>query len=518
MNSVFRYGEDQLTPGIAIRIANGQTKGIIDEKAKAKIQKTFNNVKHILSQDKPVYGVNTGFGVLCRSIISKEDAAALQYNLLKSHACGVGEPVKPFIAKLMMIIKVNSLAIGYSGTAYETLNRIIWHIENDIIPAVPIKGSVGASGDLAPLAHLFLPLIGLGRVFYKGKIVDTQSLFKELNIKPLKLHPKEGLALINGTQFMSAFGIYGLDRFYNCLEHADIISSITIEALKGSVKPFDETLHSLRPYAGSIYVAERIRNFLNGSEILRSHINCSKVQDPYSLRCIPQVHGAARNAFLHFKEILTTEINSVTDNPVIIDKDNVVSGGNFHGELIAMPADYAALAASEVGNISDRRSYLLLSGDEKELPKMLMDNVGINSGFMISQYVSAALASENKTLVFPASADSIPTSLGQEDHVSMGSISMRKFNTILDNLEYILSIEMLLAAQGLEFRKPLKSSKVLEQCHALIREKIDFAKEDRIFSEDIEKSKSILKSRVLLDIVNNALNIKQEDAEMFSLF
>ncbi len=518
MKNIFKHGQDRLTPGAAVDIAKGKIKGIIDKQARKNIEKNFGYIKHILSKDKPVYGVNTGFGVLCSSIISKEDAAKLQYNLLKSHASGVGEAVDLFVAKLMMIIKVHSLALGYSGVSLDTLERIIWHIDNDIIPIVPSKGSVGASGDLAPLAHLFLPLIGLGEVVFEGKQYKTQEILNRFNKKPLELHPKEGLALINGTQFMSAFGVFGLDRFYNCLEHADIISAVTIEALKGSIKPFDSKLHALRPYSGNMYVAKRIYSLLENSEIVRSHINCNKVQDPYSLRCIPQVHGAARNAFLHFKEILTTELNSVTDNPVIIDKDTVISGGNFHGEPIAMPADYAALAASETGSISDRRAYLLLAGDSEELPKMLMENVGINSGFMISQYVSAALASENKSLSFPASADSIPTSLGQEDHVSMGSIAMRKFNAVLDNLEHILSIEMMLASQGLEFRRPLKSTKVVEACHAHIRKKIDFTKEDRIFSFDIEKSRQIIKSRALLDIVDDTLNIESKEKEQFGIY
>ncbi len=517
MNKTFKYAEDRLTPSIAISIAKGKIKGILTDSIKEKIVQSSKSVEHILDKGKPIYGINTGFGVLCKSIISKQNAQKLQYNLLRSHACGVGTPAPPLIAKLMLINKVQSLSYGYSGISLKTLERIIWHIDNDIIPVVPQLGSVGASGDLAPLAHLFLPLIGEGSVYYDNKNYEASKVLNKFGLKPLTLHPKEGLALINGTQFMSAFGVYGIDRFQNCLEHADIISAVTIEALKGSIKPFDYRLHDLRPYRGSKFVAKKVFNLLRDSEIVRSHANCSKVQDPYSLRCIPQVHGAAWEAFLHYRDILTTELNSVTDNPVIINKDTVISGGNFHGEPIALPTDYASLAASEIGNISDRRIYLLLKGDD-ELPKMLLPDVGINSGFMIPQYVSAALASENKGLTFPASADSIPTSLGQEDHVSMGSIAVRKFNTIIDNLEYILSIELLLSFQGLEFRRPLRSTNPIEEIFQYVRETIPFADKDRIFSTDINKAKELLKTRKIVEIVDNYLNLEEYEKKLFGVY
>lgn len=514
----FIYGKDKLTAGLAIDIAQGKIGGVLNENSQKRIKKSFENVSKILQKDEAVYGINTGFGPLCRKKISKKDTAALQYNLLKSHACGVGEPVNPLITKLMMIAKVHSLAFGYSGVSLETIKRIMWHIENDIIPIVPSKGSVGASGDLAPLAHLFLPLIGLGKVRKDDKIYDTKEILEKYNLKPLHLHPKEGLALINGTQFMSAHAVYGIHKFANCLDNSDIISAITIEALKASIKPFHKELHKLRNYPGCAYVAQRVGLMLENSEIVRSHIHCNKVQDPYSLRCIPQVAGSARNAFLHLKEILEIELNSVTDNPVIINENLVISGGNFHGEPIALPIDYAKLAASELGNISDRRIYLLLGGDEEGLPKMLLKNVGINSGFMITQYVSAALASENKTLCYPASADSIPTSLGQEDHVSMGSIAARKFNEVLDNTETILSIELLVSLQALEFRRPLKSSEVVEKIYKYVREKIDFAKEDRIFSDDIKKAKEIVASGKLVEIFNSSIYINDKLKSKFSTY
>ena len=513
--TVFRYGLDRLTVGKLLKIARNPKSAVLTNDARRKVKRSFEYIGDILERGDPVYGVNTGFGSLCRTVIPKEKTDELQVNLLKSHACGVGDPVDPFIVKMMLILKVHSLALGYSGVSLETVERIIWHTENDCLPYVPSKGSVGASGDLAPLAHLFLPLIGLGRVFYRGKLLETGKALQREGLKPIKLHPKEGLALINGTQFMSAHAAFGLYRFKRYLDFADVISAMTIEALKGSVKPFDPRLHTLRPYDGSVYVAQRIWSILKDSEIVRSHVNCNKVQDPYSLRCIPQIHGAAREAFLKLKSTLEVELNSVTDNPVIIDKDTVISGGNFHGEPLALPVDYAALAASEMSNVSDRRVYLLLAGDGDELPKMLLKNVGINSGFMITQYLTAALASENKGLSFPASADSIPTSLGQEDHVSMGSISVRKFNKILDNLSYVLAIELLLAAQALEFRRPLKSTETVEFLHDRVRERVSFAENDRVFSQDIEAVHELVEDDNLIGEINSQIEVDNALKEKF---
>jgi histidine ammonia-lyase len=337
-----------------------------------------------------------------------------------------------------------------------------------VIPVVPEKGSVGASGDLAPLAHLFLPLIGLGEVYDKGEKRRTGEVLPSYELSPVRLGPKEGLALINGTQFILAFAIKAVQRAHNCMEAADIIGAMSLEALTGTKAPFDERLHDLRPYTGNKLVAQRLRAILKDSEIMQSHVDCGRVQDPYSLRCMPQVHGASRNAWLHLKELTEIEADSVTDNPVVFGEDDTISGGNFHGQPLALPLDYACFAAAEIGNISDRRCYLLLEG-KWGLPMLLMKDVGLNSGFMIPQYTTAALVSENKTLCFPASADSIPTSLGQEDHVSMGSISARKVNTILDNLEHILAIELLTACQAIEFRRPHKSSPVLEFAHDYVR-------------------------------------------------
>jgi len=505
----FSFGEDKLTAGIAIAIANGRTKMKLTAATRKKVTSSWKIVQNIVEKGHPVYGINTGFGPLCTTKISKEETKILQTNILQSHSVGVGDSIDPEIAKLMMILKVHALAKGYSGIAETTLERIIWHIENDAIPVVPSQGSVGASGDLAPLSHLFLPLIGLGRVVYQGKIISTATLFKKSVLKPLELGPKEGLALINGTQFIAAHAVKVVEKLQSCLAQADIIGAMMIEGLQGSVKPFYNELHALRPFKGNMHVAKRIKRLLKGSEILEDHIDCERVQDPYSLRCIPQVHGASRTAWLHLKELLEVELNSVTDNPVIIDEELTISGGNFHGQPLAMALDYACLAASEIGNISDRRIYLALEGNSPGVPKLLMDDTGINSGYMILQYTAAALASENKGLCFPSSADSIPTSLGQEDHVSMGSIGGRKALQVIGNVEKILAIELLTAAQAFEFRKPMKSGVFLDEIHKEIRKKVAFAKKDRVFADDIEKGIEMIKNKAIIKVIERVKKEKK---------
>ncbi len=494
----FLYGEEELSCRIALGIARGTVQGQLSKAARKRVRDSRLVVENIVEKGEAVYGINTGFGPLCTTNISKEETKILQTNILKSHSVGVGKPIKKELAKLMLILKIHSLARGYSGIAEETLDRILWHIDNDAIPLVPSQGSVGASGDLAPLAHLFLPLIGLGKVLFENKIILTEELFEKTGLKPLELGPKEGLALINGTQFIAAHAIRVLEKLHNCLSHADIIGAMMIEGLQGSVKPFYNELHSLRPYKGNIHVAQRVKLLLKGSEIMENHIDCEKVQDPYSLRCIPQVHGASRNSWLHLKELVHIELNAVTDNPIIINEDLTISGGNFHGQPLAMALDYACLAASELGNISDRRIYLALEGNSPGVPKLLMEDTGINSGYMILQYTTAALASENKGLCFPSSADSIPTSMGQEDHVSMGSIAGRKALRVLGNLEKILAIELLTATQAFEYRKPLKSGILLEEVHKEVRKKVAFAKKDRVFADDIEQGIELVRNQTII--------------------
>lgn len=504
----FLYGEEELSCSIALGIASGSVQGQLSDTARNRVRKSKRVVEKIVEKGQAVYGINTGFGPLCTTNISKEETRILQTNILKSHSVGVGKPLTPELAKLMLILKIHALARGFSGIAEETLDRILWHIENNVIPIVPSQGSVGASGDLAPLAHLFLPLIGFGKVFYEDTTIETGELFRKTGLKPLELGPKEGLALINGTQFITAHAIKVLDKFHNCLTHADIIGAMMVEGLQGSIKPFYSELHGLRPFKGNIHVAERVKLLLKGSEIMEDHIDCERVQDPYSLRCIPQVHGASRNAWLHLKELVQIELNAVTDNPVIINEELTISGGNFHGQPLAMALDYACLAASELGNISDRRIYLALEGNPG-VPKLLMEDTGINSGYMILQYTTAALASENKGLCFPSSADSIPTSMGQEDHVSMGSIGARKALRVLGNLEKILAIELLTATQAFEFRKPLKSGILLDEVHKEVRKKVAFAKKDRVFADDIEQGIELVQKQTIIQRVHEVCKRKQ---------
>ncbi|MDO9552758.1 histidine ammonia-lyase [Rhodonellum sp.] len=519
----FHFGKDHLTSSIALGICRGESKGIITTESRDKIKASSLAVEKIVRKGKPVYGINTGFGPLCTTMISPEQTRKLQENLLKSHAVGLGEAIPIEISKLMLVLKAHALTQGFSGIQESTLDRILWHIENNIIPVVPKQGSVGASGDLAPLSHLFLPLIGLGKVHYKGEIISTSKLFQQLDLAPIHLGPKEGLALINGTQFMAAFGVMIVYRFYNILAHADITGAMMLEGLLGSIKPFSTELHQLRPYAGNQHVAQSILNLLHDSEIVHSHAACARVQDPYSLRCMPQVHGASRNAWLHLKQMIEIEINSVTDNPVVFDENHTISGGNFHGQPIAMPLDYACLAASEIGNISDRRIYLSLEGDTPGVPKLLLKETGLNSGFMIPQYTTAALASENKGLCFPSSADSIPTSLGQEDHVSMGSIGARKALQVIENVEKILGVELFCAAQAVDFHAPLKSGKIMTALYEHVRTKIHHVTEDQLMYEDMEIAIDIIRSGELLTLAKEVaaregLELETKWSEEFDRF
>lgn len=522
MNKLFHYGQDNLSVALVFDIANHKVKTTFSTETIARIHASQEAVAAIADGDKVVYGVNTGFGPLCTTIISREQTRKLQENILRSHSVGVGAAVPDDIVRFMLITKLHALSRGYSGIAFSTLERINWFLEMDYLPVVPCQGSVGASGDLAPLAHLFLPLIGLGKVTKDGVLLDPMEVLTKHGLAPISLGPKEGLALINGTQFILAYATMGVARLHKCLEVADIIGAMSLEGILGSASPFMEKIHQIRPYRGSVHVAHRLRKLLQGSEMVESHIDCGRVQDPYSIRCMPQVHGASRNAWLHLKELVEIELDSVTDNPIILSKDETISGGNFHGQPLALPLDYAALAAAELGNISDRRTYLLLEGDIEGLPKLLMRNTGINSGFMIPQYTSAALVSENKSLCFPASADSIPTSLGQEDHVSMGSISGRKLNQIIDNLENILAVELICAAQAFDYRKPMKSGPVLDACHEVIRARIDHAEEDRIFAEDILKAQHLIASGKLVETsyetaLKHLINLNGPHHELFSL-
>lgn len=495
------YGVDHFTLEDSIQILNHTHLARLSEQSREQILRSQKNVEHIVESGATVYGVSTGFGPLCDTFISKEDTRKLQENLLISHAVGVGNPIPKEISKLMLIAKLHALAKGYSGITLTTCERILWFLEQDVIPVVPEQGSVGASGDLAPLSHLFLPLIGEGKVWFKGEIKPTREVLNQFNLEPIELHAKEGLGLINGTQFILAHALYGLDKMSYLLDLADVIGTMSLEAYSGLKSPFMAELHEVRPYEGTKLVAQRIRKILEGSEIIDNN-DFPRVQDPYSLRCMPQVHGASRNAWMHLRDMAEIELNSVTDNPIVLDENTAISGGNFHGQPMAMVLDYATIAAAELGNISDRRQYLLLEG-KHGLPKLLTENSGLNSGFMIPQYTSAALVTENKTLCFPASADSVPTSLGQEDHVSMGSISGRKFNQVLGNVEKILAIELMYACQGLEFRRPLKTSPILEAVFSVVREVCPKLEDDRLIGKDINAIIELIQGEKLKNIISN---------------
>jgi len=432
--------------------------------------------------DKPIYGVNTGFGSLCNHSISEEDLSQLQANLIMSHACGTGDEVPHEIVKLMLLLKVQSLSYGNSGVQLITVQRLVDMYNKDILPIIYQQGSLGASGDLAPLAHLSLPLIGMGEVFYEDRVQPSSVVLEALGWEPIEMKSKEGLALLNGTQFMSAYGSWSVMKAYKFSYLADLIGTISLEAFDGRIEPFDALIHFARPHNGQIKTAERIREFLEGSELITREKE--HVQDPYSFRCMPQVHGASKQAIKHVSDVMMTEINSVTDNPnIFVDADKIISGGNFHGQPIAIPMDYLSIALHELGNISERRIYQLVCG-LRGLPAYLVAKPGLNSGFMIPQYTAASIVSQSKLLCTPASADSIVSSNGQEDHVSMGANGATKLYKIVENLERVLAIELMNAAQAIEFREE-KTSPFLQMILDSYREEVSFVEDDRYLHMDI---------------------------------
>ena len=436
--------------------------------------------------DRPLYGITTGFGSLYNVTIPLEDLSQLQHNLVMSHACGAGETVRPEIVKIMLFLKAQSLAYGHSGAQLVTVQRLIDMFNHDVLPVVYQQGSLGASGDLAPLAHLSLPLIGLGEVLYKGKVRPSAEVWKEMGWEPIRLQSKEGLALLNGTQFMSAHAVWAILNSIRLSKWADYIGAMSLDAYDGRIEPFLPLTHQLRPHRGQIKTGKRFIEILEGSEL----INRAKehVQDPYSFRCIPQVHGAVKDNIMYVESVIENEINSATDNPNIFpDEDMVISAGNFHGEPIAIPMDALSIAMSELASISERRTYQLIHG-LRGLPKYLVANPGLNSGFMIPQYTAASIVSQNKGLCWPASCDSIPSSQGQEDHVSMGSNSATKLVRIVDNVETVLAIELFNAAQALEFRRPAKSSPVIERIFKDYRKVVPFIDNDTCMQPLIAKS------------------------------
>jgi len=472
-------------------IISQQKRIALSEDAKINIQKCRSYLdKKMASNNTPIYGINTGFGSLCNVKISNKNLSKLQENLVKSHACGTGEEVPHEIVKIMLLLKIQSLSYGHSGVQLVTVDRLVDFFNNDILPIVYNQGSLGASGDLAPLAHLSLPLLGEGEVYYDGFRQPTKKVIEKMGWNPIVLQSKEGLALLNGTQFMSAYGCYVLLKAMKFSYLADVISAISLEGFDGRIEPFNELIHYVRPHKGQIVTAKRMSNLLEDSQIITQEK--SHVQDPYSFRCIPQVHGASKDAIDYVKKVFKTEINSVTDNPnIFVGEDVIISGGNFHGQPLAIALDFLAIALSELGSISERRTYQLISG-LRGLPPFLIDNPGLNSGLMIPQYTAASIASQNKQLATPASVDSIVSSNGQEDHVSMGANAATKCLRIMDNLERILAIELMNASQAIEFRRPLQSSNFIEMFLKSYRNEVPLVKEDRILHYDIENSVAFL--------------------------
>ena len=463
----------------------------LSEDAKARIQKCRDYLdKKMETQTTPIYGITTGFGSLCNHSISKEDLSTLQKNLVMSHACGTGEFVPKEIIRIMILLKVQSLSYGNSGVQVITVQRLIDFFNNDVLPVVYNQGSLGASGDLAPLANLMLPLLGLGEVHYKGEIVPAEVVMKEFGWEPITLQSKEGLALLNGTQFMSSYGTYVLLKAFRLSYLADLIGAVSLDAFDGRIEPFFDQVHQIRHHEGQIKTAERFRNLLKGSELIAREKK--HVQDPYSFRCIPQVHGASKDAIKYVASVFMNEINAVTDNPTIFpDEDLVISAGNFHGQPLAITLDFLAIAMAELGNISERRVYQLIGG-KRELPSFLVAEPGLNSGFMIPQYAAASIVSQSKQLCSPASVDSIESSQGQEDHVSMGANAATKALRVADNLERVLAIELFNAAQALDFRRPLKSSEAIEAFVAEYRKHVEFVKTDKVMYTEIAKSVNFL--------------------------
>jgi len=472
------------------RVSEIISKGIkleLGEEAKAAIVKCRKYLDSKMADaEHPVYGITTGFGSLCNVTIPEEDLSQLQYNLVISHACGTGDEVRPEIVKIMLLLKVQSLSYGHSGVQLITVQRLIDMFNNDIIPVVYQQGSLGASGDLAPLAHLCLPLLRLGKVRYKGEVRESSEVWDEFGWEEIKLQSKEGLALLNGTQFMAAHGVWSITQAERLSEWADRIAAISLEAFDGRIEPFFPQVHELRGHKGQIATAKRFLEMLEGSEIIKREK--AHVQDPYSFRCIPQVHGASKDGIAYVRQVIETEINSATDNPTVFpDEDLIISAGNFHGQPIAIPMDGLAISLSELASISERRIYRLISG-QRGLPNFLVANGGLNSGFMIPQYAAASIVSQNKGLCMPASVDSIPSSQDQEDHVSMGANAATKLVRVIENTERVLAIELMNAAQAIEFRRPLKSSEYIEKLLSEYRRHVPFIENDCYMHPLIQES------------------------------
>ncbi|MDN3647866.1 histidine ammonia-lyase [Reinekea marina] len=480
----------------------------LDKSCISGIERSAATVKKVIDENRVVYGINTGFGLLANTRIEPAELETLQRSIVLSHAAGIGEFMKPSTVRLLMVLKINSLARGFSGIRLEVIEALMALVNKEIYPCIPVKGSVGASGDLAPLAHMSAILLGEGEAHYQGKIIPAKQALEILGIEPIVLAPKEGLALLNGTQASTALAVQGLLAAENVLVAATVIGAMTVDAAKGSRAPFDDRIHQARGHQSQIDMALAYRKLLDHSPIEQSHEDCEKVQDPYSLRCQPQVMGACLTQIRNAADIILTEANAVSDNPLVFAEQNdILSGGNFHAEPIAMAADNLALAIAEIGALSERRMALMIDSQLSGLPPFLVNNGGVNSGFMIAQVTAAALASENKTYAHPASIDSLPTSANQEDHVSMATFAARRLGDMHENTVGILAVELLSACQGLDFRAPLTSSATLEKAKAVLRSEVPFYDKDRYFSPDIEKAAQLIREDALQSFVDNAIRI-----------
>ena len=491
--NTYSIGSDRLSLSVIQQILEESQHLILSEKAETAVIKCrdFLDVK-LSDSSAPVYGINTGFGYLQNVIVPDDKLTQLQHNLLLSHACGTGDLVPSEIVKLMLLLKIQSLSYGHSGVSIKTIERLIYMFNNNILPVIYTQGSLGASGDLAPLAHLALPLIGEGEVWVDGIRTSVSAWYEKTGMQALQLQSKEGLALINGTQFMAAYGIHIILKSLRLSDLADRIGALSADVFDCRIDAFKSLSHHIRPHAGQKRTAEKLFSLLSGSELIVR--GGKQVQDPYSFRCMPQVHGASKDAIAYAETVFDTEINSVTDNPNIFpDEDEIISAGNFHGQPLALAFDFLCIALAELGSISERRTFQLISG-QRGLPNFLVKNAGLNSGLMIPQYTAASIASENKQLATPSSVDSIVSSNGQEDHVSMGANGATKCLRVVNNLERILAIELLTAAQGLEFRRPMNTSPELENMVAGFREKVSFQEDDHLLASDIEGAISFLQT------------------------
>ena len=505
MNDIFINGQD-LTLEQVIMVARQNYKVNLDEKAKERVLKSRRIVDEIVKNNKVVYGITTGFGKFSSVSISREDSKTLQRNLILSHSCGAGNKLPIEAVRAIMLLRANALAKGFSGIRLKTLETLIEMINKGVHPIIPEKGSLGASGDLAPLAHMVLPMIGEGEAEFNGKVMSGLEAMKLAEIPVVELVAKEGLALINGTQVMTAIGALAIYDSIELIKISDIASALTIEALRGIKDAFDPRLHIIRPHNGQITTAQNILNLTNGSNLV-SRQGELRVQDPYSLRCIPQVHGASKDAVRYVEQQVLVEMNSVTDNPIVLENGDVISGGNFHGQPMALSFDFLGIAIAELANISERRVEKLINNQIEDLPAFLIQNGGLNSGFMITQYAAASLVSENKILAHPASVDSIPSSANQEDHVSMGTIAARKSREILENTKRVLATELMAACQAIDFRKDFKLGIGTSVAYKTIRELIKFIDKDKIMYKDLDIVTQLITSSKLLNNVEKDVQL-----------